>query len=166
MKRDEIVRAAIELENDGRKFYLDAAAKTDDAQTRRIFESLADDELHHLDWIKQNLPQTESAGELNRALYGRLRGIFAEPPEETRRRAAASADDIAVFKLGIEMEEKSRAAYMKWAEEGEDAEQRELCGKLADIERFHREVLEKTIEYLERTADWFMQEEHWNFEGG
>ncbi len=166
MKKDEVVQAAVRLEEDGRKFYLDAAAKTADAQTRRIFESLADDELLHIEWIKANLPQTESAGKINRSLYGRLRDIFAEPPEETRKRAAASADDIAVLKLGIEMEEKSRAAYTGWADEGEDTGQRELCGKLADIERFHREVLEKTIEYLESTADWFMQEERWNFEGG
>ncbi len=166
MKREEIVRAAVQLEEDGRKFYLDAAAKTADAQTRRIFESLADDALLHIEWINANLPQTESAGELNRALYGRLRGIFSEPSKETRRRAAASADDIAALRRGIEMEEKSRAAYVKWGNESEDAEQRDLCGKLAGVESFHREVLEKTIEYLERTADWFMQEEHWNFEGG
>ena len=57
------------------------------------------------------------------------------------------------------------AAYAKWAEETDDEDVRALCTALVGVEEFHRQVLENTLQYFEQTADWFMQEEQWNFEG-
>ena len=64
------------------------------------------------------------------------------------------------------MEEKSIAAYENWAEEAGDPEVAGVCRKIADIEKFHKTLLENTMQYLERTIDWFMQEERWSFDGG
>ena len=158
MGKQDIIRAAIQLEHDGHKFYLDAAAKTSNALARKMFESLADDELRHIEWIEQLAPGEKSAEAVNKELYQRLSNIFANAPESVRRTAEVTQDDIEAIKLGIDMEVKSRDAYLRWAEESETEELRSLCEVLADAERFHRELLENTIEYLEHSIDWFLQD--------
>jgi len=75
-------------------------------------------------------------------------------------------DDIKAVSVALGMEKKSVAAYDKWASEADDKDVRELCAKLADFERVHVKVLYNTVEYLEHTGDWFMQEEGWMFDGG
>ncbi len=165
--KQEIIRAAIQLEHAGRKFYLDVADKASSDLARRMFESLADDELLHIEWIAKNLsPREETARATKKKTYDRLRGIFADVPETVREAAASSKDDIEAINLAIKMEEKSCAAYIKWADETDSDELRELCNVLADQETFHRELLENTIQYLERSGDWFMVEEGWHFDGG
>jgi rubrerythrin len=165
--KQEIIEAAIQLERDGQEFYLGVAGKASSDLARQMFESLADDELIHIEWIKKKLlPGEEVAAATKKKTYERLRGIFADVPESMREGAASSEDDIEAVNTAVKMEEKSRAAYLKWADETDDDDLRKLCDALADQERFHREILENTIKYLESTGDWFMVEEGWHFDGG
>jgi len=166
-EKHEIIEAAIQLERDGHQFYLSMAAKASSDLARQMLESLADDELVHIEWIERELsPGEEVAVGTKKKTYDRLRGIFADVPEEFRNAAASSEDDIEAVNTAIKMEEKTRAAYLKWAEETDSDDLRNLCNVLADQESFHREVLENTIQYLESTGDWFMVEEGWHFDGG
>jgi len=163
--KEEIVQAALQLERDGRAFYLEVAGKSTNELARKMFASLADDELDHIDWINELAPGVDKAETANRQLYGRLRSIFADVPEATLRRFAESEDDVRPIHLAIDIEKESVAAYEKWAQESAEADLRALCDTLAGIERFHVQVLSNTLEYFEHTPDWFMQEEQWNFEG-
>jgi len=164
--KEEVVRAAVQLERDGRDFYLDVAKKASNEMSRRMFESLADDEALHIEWIENLAPGAKSAGAANRETYQRLCHIFAEVPESRKREAAGSGKDLEAIDLAVDREEQSRAAYAKWAQESDSDEVRRLCSMLADVERFHRELLENTKEYFQKPGDWFMQEERWMFDGG
>jgi rubrerythrin len=166
MDRKDIIETAIQLERDGRKFYHNAAEKASNDIARQMFESLAEDEVRHIEWLESVSSGTHTAGSVNRALYGRLSGIFKDAPEGARKAVATCEDDINAMRLAIEMEEKSAAAYATWAEESETEDVRGLCEMLADVERFHRELIENSIEYLEHPGDWFMVEEGWHFDGG
>jgi len=161
----DVVRAAMQLERDGRMFYLDVAARTRNSLVRQMFESLADDELDHMAWLKDLLPGVDTAATANRRLYGRLRHIFADVPETRIRELAESEDDRKALDAGISIETASADAYERWARDSEDSALRDLCTTIAGVERFHRQVLVNTLEYLDHTPDWFMQEELWNFEG-
>jgi rubrerythrin len=166
VSKDEVVRAAVQLERDGRKMYLDMAQKASNAMTRRMFESLADDETLHIEWIENLEPGAKSAGEANRDTYRRLSHIFADVSETEKEKAASAEKDLEAIDLAVDMEEKSRVAYTEWAKESGDEEVQRLCTILADVERFHREVLENSKEYFQKPGDWFMQEERWMFDGG
>jgi rubrerythrin len=166
VSKDEVVRAAVQLERDGREFYLDLAKKASNAQARRMFESLADDETLHIEWIEKLEPGAKTAEAANRNIYNRLRPIFQEVPAEEQKSAIASEGDFQAIDLAVEREEKSRKAYVEWAEEAESEDVKQLCTVLADAERFHRELLENTKEYFQKPGDWFMQEERWMFDGG
>jgi rubrerythrin len=155
------VAAAIKLEEDGLKFYLDAAAKAASDPMKKMFESLAADETNHIDWIHARNPGVDSSTDANRALYAKLKTVFADAP------AVEKADsDVAAIDVAIGMEEKSAALYAEWAAEGDSGEIRKLGAVLVGQERFHRQLLVNMKEYMESTGDWFLAEERWNFEGG
>ncbi|MFW6158786.1 MAG: ferritin-like domain-containing protein [Planctomycetota bacterium] len=166
VSREEVARAAIKLEDDGRAFYLDVADKASTELVAKMFRSLADDELDHKRWIEEHVPGVDSSAEANKRLYERLRHIFADVPEQTLRTLAGSESDVHAIHAGRDVEKKSIDAYETWADEADDEEIENLCRLLAGIERFHLQVLDNTLEYFERTPDWFMREEQWNFEGG
>ena len=50
-EKHDIIRAAVQLELDGRKFYLDAAGKASNDLARQMFESLADDYLNYIEEV-------------------------------------------------------------------------------------------------------------------
>ncbi len=160
-----VAGAAVQLEKDGRGFYLEAAAKTKSDLARKMFEGLAGDELNHIDWIENLSPGASSAQSANRELYDRLKPIFAGAPAGLRLSAELTDGDLEAIDIAIGMEEKSIAAYEKWAAEDDSEGVQALCKALAGQEHFHRQMLENTRQYLDKTADWFMQEEQWNFEG-
>ncbi|MFC1461969.1 ferritin family protein [Verrucomicrobiota bacterium] len=164
--REEVVQAAIQLERDGRDFYLAAAQKTSSELARKMFEGLAADEERHIEWIGNLSSNGATASSANRATYDALRPIFADAPAETKMAAELSEDDLSAIDVAIGMEEKSIAAYQEWASEDSDEDVQNLCQALVGQEQFHKQMLVNTRTYLDKTADWFMQEEQWNFEGG
>ena len=163
--RKEVLESAVQLERDGRKMYLELAGKASNELASQMYVSLAEDEMKHIKWIGQvvdgNSPEMTDVGET----YERLRGIFADAPQSFKDRATASEDDSDSLELALEMENKSAEAYEKWAQESEAAEVKALCERLAQFERGHRQILEDTLEYLNKTGDWFMEQERWIFDG-
>ncbi len=162
--REEAVAAAKQLEVDGRRFYLEAAGKASSEPLKKMFASLADDESNHLEWLDKLAPGVESARAANEALYGKLKGVFAEATGA--KASEGSGNDIEAIDVAIGMEDKSAEAYAEWVEKGDSEEIRSLGTVLVGQERFHRQLLENAREYLRNPGDWFMQEERWNFEGG
>ena len=165
VSKEEVARAAIALEEDGRALYLEVAEKTADDLAKKMFLALADDELDHIDWIKDLVPAVDASATANRRLHQKLRHIFADVPEAKARAFARAEDDVKAIHIALGKERESIDAYDKWAAESDDPDVAGLCNTIAGIERFHVQVLNNTLEYFEHTPDWFMQEEQWNFEG-
>ena len=164
--KNEIVQAAKQLEMDGRKFYIEAGSNASNEITAEVFRHLAQDEEDHLKWIEKMFPEGGSAEDINRKLYSDLEPIFANVPEEVRKQIKDAEDDISAMKFAMEMEDKAQRAYGKWAEESDSDDVRELCLTLVKVERFHRQLLENMVQYLDRPDDWFQQQENWMFDGG
>lgn len=164
--REEVINTAIKLENDGIKFYKDIASKTHNELTKKMFESLAEDEIKHIEWINSQAPDVKTSGEFNEKLYSRLKKIFAEPDSAIVDAARGTQDDIKAIDIAIEMERSSQREYLYFSDETDDPDIEKLFAMLADIEGFHAELLQNSKEYLDKPHDWFMQEEGWMFDGG
>ena len=164
--RDAVLSAALQLEEDGKAFYLDAAEKASNALAESMLKSFADDEDNHIEWIKTVAPETKLDPQAIKTIYSRLRGIFAEAPDDVKRTASVSSDDLKAIELAAGMEQKSIDAYEKWAKEAETEDVRALCETLAKAERIHREILENARKYLESTGDWFLEQEQGLLDGG
>ena len=166
LSKEEVLATAKQLEVDGRTFYLEVAGKTKSELSKYMFESLADDELKHIEWIEKHSTGGLTSKQSNKEMYGRLKKIFADVPEKVREEASATDDDIEAINIALGMEEKSRNEYSRFAKESDDEEIVELFTTLAGIEQFHYDLLQNTKEYFEKTGDWFMVEEGWMFDGG
>lgn len=158
ISKQDVITAALQLERDGRKFYLDASNKATSPLARQMFQSLAEDESRHIEWIENIAPGARSAEEVNQDLYKRLSHIFAEMPEETRRGAHMAQHDADAIALAIGIEIKSRDAYAQWARDADSKDVRDLCQVLAGVEDYHKKLLENTREYLNYSGDWFLQD--------
>ncbi len=163
--KKDVLDAAIQLEKDGRNYFLETAAKSNNDVVRKVLESLAEDELRHIAWIEQHYPEAKSAEEANREFYRRLSALFADVAEEEKEKVAASEDDLKALEHALSIEHAASKSYADWANDADDPEVVELCRVLAGIEHFHAQLIDNTIEYLRKPGDWFMQEERWFFEG-
>ncbi len=164
MTRDEVLKTAMKMESDGRQFYLDVAQNAASRQAAEMFRSLADDESRHIEWIRSVAGSVDIAVEYNRALYERLRKVFAEVPSDVKLEAIFSSSEREAINVARRMEEESLKAYTEWQDKVEDDDVKDLLRALATQERLHLQLLDNAEEYLDRTADWFMQEEQWNFD--
>jgi rubrerythrin len=161
----EFIKAALQLEVDGRTLYLDAAAEAQSDMVRGTFEGLADDELRHMQYIREVSAGEETLRTVNQQVYSRLRPIFADAPDAVRQQVADAVLDLEALNLAIDMEEKSRVAYEQWGKDAETEEVRKLCALLESAELFHRQLLENVISYLDHPHDFFLREERWIVEG-
>jgi len=57
MNIEEAIKTAIEYEIRIRDAYLEAVAAVDDKAGKRIFETLGQDEQHHIDYLEHKLEQ-------------------------------------------------------------------------------------------------------------
>ena len=170
MNREDVLSSALKLEKDGRDFYLQMAAGASNEYAQKTFESFADDENNHVQWLKDMVNEgtafTHADPEEVSRIYGKLQNIFAGIPEEKKSELSSVPDDISRIDVAIGKEEETIQAYSGWAEEADDEEVKKLFNTLVDFEKNHRTLLNNVKMYLDKTGDWFMTEEQWGFDGG
>lgn len=163
MDKQEIIKTAVQLEKDGQAFYLEAAKASGHEAVREVFVSLAKDEEHHIEWIEKELGVAESARDLNRQTYARVKHIFNR---DAKAEAQAAGKETEPLRRAIKMEQDAARAYTDWAAELDDPGLKDILEKLSDVEKFHERLLENTILYLENPAEFFQQEEGPMLDGG
>ncbi len=166
MDPQEIIQAAVRLEEDGRAFYLDAAARAADPRVREVLETLARDEENHIRWIRDTLGVDKSARELKEESYGRVKHVFAQAPEGSKEAFHLSRDELEPLRLAMGKEQQTWRAYGEWAGLVDDPALKELLAKLVEVEKFHEHLLENTLLYLEDPASFHQQDEGWLLDGG
>lgn len=152
----EVIRAAMEVEKSGHRFYSAMAAKARHELVREIFSWLAQDEVEHLRRLK--------------ALEGHYQdGAFADHEEEflpylqrfreseifpsaERLEALLAKDevDLQALDLAIEAEEKFAAYFEAAAGVAAEADGREAFSWLAGEERRHATILTERKAQLQR----------------
>jgi len=166
MNKQEVIQAAVQMETDGRDFYLEAAAKMTNPAVREVLEHLAADEVKHIEWINEVLGPHNAEKEARSDAYDHLRHVFKEMPAEDRQKILASETDLDPLRKALDFENRAVGAYAKWAEEMEDESVRKMCLQLVDVEKFHVELITNTLLYLENPTEFFQQEEGWMGDGG
>jgi len=165
MAQAEPLEYAIQMEQDGQKYYSEAAARTANPLGKKMFEALAADERRHEEVLREiaqamdvSLPQTTPKQ--------RLVTIFASLGDELKAQLSAEADDNCVIEKAIEMEKRSIKHYATQADASPNESHRSLYARLADEERQHVEILQNTLTYLNDTGHWFLWDEQAILDGG
>ena len=149
----DALRIAIATERSGLEFYARAARITKDPRGRGVFQSLAEEEKHHLSTLEaryQKLldqdPQLESRPTFL-FFKGAANGLFAQGADELRR---DGIDDLEAYRIGIRCERGSHRFFKRYGERFEDSEGKQIFLEFAEEEREHLEMLIREYRTLQK----------------
>ncbi len=165
------LQIAIQMEIDGKEYYLKASQESNNELGKKLLESLATEEDTH----RQKFEEIYDAIQSKKAwpttdfqLDGgkRLRTLFARATEEMGSNIKALATELDAIQTAMDMENKTYDFYKsQWGNATYDTE-KDFYETLAAEERGHHLILLDYYEYLKDPAGWFVKKEHPSLDGG
>ncbi len=159
MTIEEAIKTAVAYEVRIRDIYREATAAVDDEVGKHIFETLCNDEQHHIDYLQHKLKQWQDTGTI---VPERLESSI--PSEEVVKREAEKVKSlVAKDFFGIRRQMLSKALkteietsdfYQKMVDEL-PAEGRRLFERFLEIENNHIKAVQFELDYLSKTGYWF-----------
>lgn len=151
----QILKDAIKVESDGYHFYKMAADQTIDAQGREMLESLASDEIKHVNALKEQLKLYKKQGKFDWTEEKLKMKIPFDPSStspifspEFKKGLDESHFEMAALSVGIMLEQNSIDFYKKSAGKAEDPQAKALFSYLANWEGQHLRALISQYNYL------------------
>ena len=166
----EVLRIAIQMETDGKKYYQMVSQRCRNPVFKELFHSLADEEvLHQQEFeeiynairIQKAWPETSFKPDKGE----RLRTLFAKVTEELGG-MQPPATHLEALQVAMNMENKTHDFYKSQGKKAIYDAERDFYRTLAAEERQHYLVLLDYYEYLKDPAGWFVQKEHPSLDGG
>ncbi|MGM0502083.1 MAG: ferritin-like domain-containing protein [Bacillota bacterium] len=155
---------AIELEEKGHDYYEENAKKTNNPMAKSILESLANQELDHIETIKQI-----ASGKEVENIEVHTANIEEEAKEAFESFTAKEREDWEefdeeIYKHALEFEEDIYDLYADLAEKSEGQE-KEFFEALMEEENSHYESIQNALYYLTNNSKWLDEEESkvWNW---
>ena len=150
----EVVQAAMDVERSGQQFYTEMSNRAVSGSVRKLFALLSQDEVQHLQTLKELTSQFESGSfwqdaELILPYLKRFKAQELFPAKDRLEEVLQLENaDRLTLELAIEAEEKF-AAYFKFAsEQARSAEGRETFHWLSKEEERHAAILRERLEQL------------------
>jgi rubrerythrin len=142
---------AIQTEIDGRNFYREFAERTGDDNARAMFERLAQDEVRHLELLRNTQAMLEESGQ-----WAEYRGLDLDPiegaPIFSRERVAENivdyTSDLSALRVAYLIEKDAVDFYTRAARQAGDDNARQMFDDLAEMERGHLRLLQGEYEFL------------------
>jgi rubrerythrin len=152
------IQTAIQMERDGYDFYRKAAAQTSSDMGETIFNTLAEDELMHLDTFQKIFEDKIGKGEWNSLVdsskkYANL-SVF---PKDLDSAGGVSPDTNELDALHIAMNSEKEAIdfYSGILEKLQDDEVKQIINEIIQQEKNHYLLLQEEFEHLGRTGYWY-----------
>jgi len=167
----EALQIAIQMEIDGKEYYLKASQESSNELGKKLLESLAAEEDVH----RQQFEEIYSAIRSKKAWPTtdfqpdggkRLRTIFARATEEIGSNIKAPTTELDAVQTAMSMENKTYDFYKSQGGSATYAAERDFYETLAAEEREHHLILLDYYEYLKDPAGWFVRKEHPSLDGG
>lgn len=157
----QVLRQAMRLEQDGYKFYTEAAERTTDERGREMFLSLADDEKLHLRIVRDQ-HEILSAGkewvsfseDLEVKPVDLDKPLFPPGREALEDAIGPDASEADALLFAMQKENESYELYRKAAAETDDPAGKDMYQRLAGYEGIHFDVLMVNYEHLISTGSW------------
>jgi rubrerythrin len=166
-KKIEALKSAIEMEEEGKRFYLQSAEKSQNLLAKRIFQELAREEDMHIKkiWeVYRKLEEEKTLGEWITSVGAlpRLQKVFQEALIE---KASASSDDLEALRFALDMEDESIKYYQGLARETSDPQEKRFYLTLSYEEHGHYLTILDSIEYLTDPVGWLQLQEKGGLDG-
>jgi rubrerythrin len=167
----EMLTVALGMEEKGKKFYDEAIAKCDNEIGREIFTTLRNDEMVHVERIKEIFSSLETdntwkEGWLDeKHVKSDLKPFFKDLAKKHKDSIKTSTSDIEALNVGIDFEQRSVTYYTEQLDRANDPIEKKFIEMMVREERDHFTVLTDLKFYLSDPAAWFVEQEHQGFDG-
>ncbi len=164
----DALTAALDFEVQGRKFYLRTAEQASDPLSRKLFQTLAEDELRHQERfqqifsrIQQGATWPQPAPAHATLVEEEIHGFFAANRETLK----PGTTTLEGYEFALRLEKTSIELYSKYARESGSAAERAFYEALIAEERGHLEAIQNVHYFLTQPGDWYQEDEsrHWNW---
>ena len=165
----QALKDAVQMELEGRQFYLEAAKKAESPGVRQIFDYLAESEKYHIDKFKEIYQGLEKDPNWTAPL-----AAFNPPKHEPyicvmamtqADQGTGGQDDLQALRSALKMEECGIDYYTKLARETKIPLARRFFMSVAHEERAHYLTLMDMHNYLTLPEDWFYVTQMSNVDG-
>ncbi len=143
---DEAIAMAIDLEEEGRAYYLDRLSKMKNPAAISIYKFLADEEEKHAQYLKQFRDSKETP-----EIDFHIPEFKASFTEEFSNE---ELEEIGILLAALRFEHKSELFYMEMANRAENENQVKFFEDVAAAERMHYSIID---ELLEAATEFRMQ---------
>lgn len=166
----EALRMAMQMESDGKEYYLKASKESGNELGKKLLRSLAAEEdvhrrefegIYHAIRSKKTWPRVGFQPDGGKS----LRTIFARALKEPGTKTKAPATELDAVQIAIDKESKSYDFYRSRSQAATYSTEKEFYEILAAEEREHHLILVDYYEYLKDPAGWFVTKEHPSLDG-
>lgn len=163
MDLETAIKSALTFENRIRDLYREAVDRTDDPAGKKIFQTLADDEQRHVDYLDNRLIEWRKQGSIT---IERLESIVPDKAA-IRKESAALRSTINQDSRGLKQQMLSQALtaeietsrfYKELIDQVSD-DYRPMFNRFLEIEDNHVEAVQFELDHLTNTGFWFGFEE-------
>ncbi len=158
----EPLAMALRLEREGRKFFVDCAARFESKLARQTFEFLGAEEDKHIKRIEEYYNSIESSGDTE---LPPLEGVSTEERfrtfdsrlERLRDELRPTASDVEAYRYALKFENGAEQFYAKCMAETDDDNIRHFYEWLIHEESMHSRVLESCLRFAEDPTSFFKE---------
>ena len=167
----EWLKIAVQMEIDGKEYYLRTSQESSNELGKKLLQSLATEEDTHRQKFeeiysvirsKKGWPTTDFQPDGGQ----RLRTVFVMATEEMGPNVKAPGIEFDAVQTAMDMENKTFDFYKSQGENATYGTERDFYQTLAAEEREHHLILLDYYEYLKDPAGWFVKTEHPSLDGG
>jgi rubrerythrin len=166
----EALQTAIQMEIDGRGFYLKTAGESINEAGKKLLESLAAEEDIHrrvFEEIFESIREKNAWPKIDFKPDGgsNLRTIFSRATEQVGSSIRAPESELDAVQTAVNMEARTYDFYISQSKSTSHSAARDFYQALASQEREHQLILVDYSEFLKNPAGWFVNMEHPTLDG-
>lgn len=143
---------AIEMEKEGRQYYLEQAEKNQDNALKKVFIILADSEKEHEELLLKRLNKEEYTLKEDES-FKEFQSIFKEL-QDYEASATGSAKQLDIYRFAVDIEERSIELYRDMLEAADNDGDRKLFKFLIGEENKHLLLFDELVKMLNRPEEW------------
>ncbi|MGA6926489.1 MAG: ferritin family protein [Desulfosarcina sp.] len=163
MELEAAINSALAFESRIRDLYVEAVRRTDDPAGKKIFQTLADDEQHHVDYLESRLDQWRRQGRITIDELHSLVPDKAAIRKETARLQSKIREDARGLKQqmlsqALKMEIETSRFYRELVDRVSE-DHRAMFARFLEIEENHVEAVQFELDHVTQTGFWYGFEE-------
>ncbi len=153
----DIYKYAMQMELDGRQFYLDLAKQTNNTGIKSILTMMAESEAKHYNVILSMQKNDKIQYSADTEVLTNVKNIFMKMKEE--KDIDVDVSQVEFYKKALEVETDSEKFYLDRADEEKDPHRKEIFLTLANEEKSHCVLLENIVNFVSQPVNWLENSE-------